>query len=117
MRAGAGGGGCAGQKLQSFSGDWGAWDRSRGAGRRRACTGQDAGPRPFCVGDCEGAGGPHSNRINMVPIKDVRECSDGRRVRNCCTCQSLRGRCLVSAAVAGSLLARESRHEHDSAGS
>ena len=78
--------------------------------------GQDAGPRPFCVGDCEGAGGPHSNRINMVPIKDVRECSDGRRVRNCCTCQSLRGRCLVSAAVAGSLLARESRLDHDSAG-
>ena len=79
--------------------------------------GRTRGPRPFCVGDCEGAGGPHSNRINMVPIKDVRECSDGRRVRNCCTCQSLRGRCLVSAAVAGSLLARESRHEHDSAGS
>jgi len=55
--------------------------------------------------------------LNMVPTRGVRECSDGRRVRNCCTCQSLRGRCLVSAAVAGSLLARESRHEHDSAGS
>ena len=65
----------------------------------------------------KGAGGPHSNRINMVPIKDVRECSDGRRVRNCCTCQNLCGRCLVSAAVAGSSLARESRLEHYSTGS
>ena len=55
--------------------------------------------------------------LNMMPTRGVRECSDGRCVRNCCTCQSLRGRCLVSAAVAGSLLARESRHEHDSAGS
>ena len=81
MRAGAGGGGCAGQKLQSFSGD-----RARGArvvepDAGGPARGQDAGPRPFCVGDCEGVGGPQSHRINMVPIKDVRECSDGRRVR------------------------------------
>ena len=82
MRAGAGGGGCAGPKLQSFSGDWGAWDRSRGAGRRRACTEQDAGPRPFVLVTVKGRAALSVIVLNMVPTRGVRECSDGRCVRN-----------------------------------